>query len=424
MPLDGAPRRWLGPVLTLAAALTAPTAPAAARIGIERVQVFNYLHRSPSGERGYLFAKITATNGAVGWGEGRTLGQTEADALARRILALGSAIERAPVEEIDRLLDLLWYGSGYTLDGLQAAAVSALDGALHDLNGKLQGRPVYELLGGAVRDRIPVYHANVEGNPAEVHSVERLVELARGAVAQGFGAIKWDPFILAYVVGNELTPAERSEAVARTRLPPEDVPLDQIAEQFRRVREAVGPEVQLVVEAHGRLSPEAALAVGERLAPIGIAFFDSPVNHFDVEGTARVSRRLRFPVAQGDVLFRVEGFRGLIMTGASGILRPEVAHCGGIREALRIAALAAEHGLQIAPFRTGGPVSAAMALHVAAVIPNLLMLDYLPERDRALEAELLYQPIFDFAEGTLGLIPGPGLGVQLRQDALTEIGGE
>lgn len=387
---------------------------------IKLAQVFRFKFLDPPTERNYFLLKLTTETGLAGWGEGLALGQAEDEQLAARMLAVGRLIEGRDSRQLDAILEELWYGSGYNIDGLQAASVSAVDGALHDLEGRRRHKPIYELLGGKKRDRIDVYCTAFCGPSSEVHSVKQLLDAAKLAVAEGHRSLKWDPFVFAYMIGQGLSPQERS-AVLSQRVTCENVDWGKVEEQFRLVRETVGPKIDLIIEGHGRLTPDAAIETAKRLEPFNIKFFESPVHHFDVEGTARVKQETSIPIAQGDVLFRLDGFRGLVLTQACNMLRPDVAHCGGLREAMEIAALAAEHGIAVAPHCTPSPVGRALALHYCAAIPNFAMLEFLPRRDLQMERELLRNPVLDFEDGSLAVPSAPGIGIEIREDALAEV---
>jgi galactonate dehydratase len=387
---------------------------------IAKAQAFRFVFDDPPLQRQYFLLKLTTDEGLVGWGEALALGQAEDDELASRLLAMGRFVEGRDAAQIESILEDAWYGSGFDVDGLQAAAVSALDGALHDLEGKRRKVPVSELLGGAKRDRIEVYYTGFAPPSAEVQTPKQLVEAAKQAAAEGYRNLKWDPFVFAYMLGQGLTPQQRSEALAK-RVTLESANWANVEEQFRLVREAVGPEVELIIEAHGRLRPAAAIETAKRLAKFKPRFFESPVHHFDVEGTARVSEATEIPIAQGDILYRVEGFRGLAATKACEILRPDVAHCGGMREAMKIAALAKESGLTIAPHCTAGPVGVAMSLHYSAAIENFVIMEFLPKRDLAMQDQMLVRAALEVEKGMIAVPKGPGLGVDVREDVLSEV---
>ncbi|MBM4436837.1 MAG: galactonate dehydratase, partial [Actinobacteria bacterium] len=251
--------------------------------------------------------------------------------------------------------------------------------------------PVYQLLGGPVRDRVRVYpRADTPGGP-----VEQVVEAQR----QGFTAFKLSP----------PDPRGPFDEVALI-----DATLALLAE----VRQAVGPRFDLMVDWHGRLSPAGAIRFLEGANPYRLLFAEEVIPPDNVPAYAQVARAAPgTPCATGERLFTRWGFRELIETRGVAVLQPDVCYAGGISELRRIAAHAETHYLQVAPHNPNGPVAMAASLHVAAAIPNFLILEYArkyPEFDAALREPLKLR------NGHFELPTTPGLGVALDLDYVAQ----
>jgi galactonate dehydratase len=278
------------------------------------------------------------------------------------------------------------------------SAVSGIEQACWDIFGKSLGLPVYRLLGGLVRDRIRMYDHLGGG---EMHSLylqdqpEVMAERARRSVADGFSAVK----VL---------------VVPRT-LPLESAPALRHAERcMAAIREAVGDDVDIMVDLHGRTWPEMAIQYAERLAPYRPWFFEEPVPPENVDALAQVARAIRIPVATGERLVTRYGFREVLEKRACGIIQPDLCHCGGLLEARKIAAMAETYYVSVAPHNPLGPVATAAALQFGFATPNFLIQEFLrsdvPWRDEVLVEPLAFERGYAFPTGK------PGLGVEVNEE--------
>lgn len=280
-----------------------------------------------------------------------------------------------------------YWGAGCVL----TSALSAVDTALWDIKGKALNAPLYQLLGGKFRDRIRVY-ANRWFFGGD--TPDKLAALAEKTVAQGFTAMKWDPF---YRAEGTITPAELRGAVAQTKA----------------VRDAVGWDVDLLIEGHGRFNPYTALAVAEELKPFKPFFFEEPTLPENMDACARVRARSPIPIASGERWCTVSDFRAGIDAQAIDIAQPDIRVCGGVTQLRKIAALCEAHQIPVAPHNIHGQVGCAASVHLAAAIPNALILEYSVEEIEWKEELFTYQ--YKPKDGYLYVNDRPGLGIDFDE---------
>lgn len=279
-----------------------------------------------------------------------------------------------------------------------ATAVSACEQALWDLAGKAAGVPVFRLLGGPARERIPLY-ANV--NRAVVdRTPEGFARSTSAAVSEGFRAVKLAPFD-----GTDRRRIRARDQQARVR--------HGIA-CVAAVRDAVGAEVEVYVDCHSKFDLPTAVAVARELRGLGVRWFEEPVPTDDLESL--VALRPLVPEMEligGEALYGVAGFWPYLASGVWGCAMPDVKHCGGIAAALAIAELADARRVAVAPHNPSGPVASLASAHVAAALPSLRALEYawgeVPWRGS------LISPAERIEHGELILPSGPGLGIALDE---------
>ena len=280
--------------------------------------------------------------------------------------------------------------------GLVAAtAFSAVEQALWDLAGKALDVPISSLFGGALRATLPCY-ANVN-RATSPRTPQGFAAAARAAVADGFRAIKaapWDGF----------PPAGSSPAAV-------EAAVESGIASTAAMREAVGPDVDLMVDCHSFFDVALAERVARRLEPQRLTWYEEPVPPERVEETLEINRRISQPMAGGEVLFGVGGFAPLIRTKAVDVIMPDVKHCGGLLELVRIAAAAEANGVAVAPHNPSGPVSTAASVQVCAVLKNFNLLEY-QWGEAGWRGELL-RPPERFENGAIHVPDRPGLGIEL-----------
>ncbi|MFN3308471.1 MAG: galactonate dehydratase [Anaerolineales bacterium] len=272
------------------------------------------------------------------------------------------------------------------------AALSGIEIALWDVLGQALGVPIYQLLGGKVRERVRVYN---NGWFERLQGLDALTQAAQQAVQAGFSALKWNPF---HGASGWLSAAQRRKTI----------------EEVEAIRQAVGEEVDLMLEAHGLFTPAAAVQVANDLAPYQPFWLEEPVPPEDETAMAFVRQHSAIPIASGERLYGKYEFARLVEARAVDIIQPDITYAGGIFETRLIAALAEARYLGFAPHNSGSPVSTAAALHLAACTPNFLILE-LPNNDVPWRAELVEPVIENPSEGHLPLLERPGLGVKLNE---------
>lgn len=346
--------------------------------------------------RNLTFVVVRTDEGLEGVGEVRMVNHTDAlvgylkEAVPRHVLGTDPFETESLVFRMVR--------DDYARAGeIAMSAVAVLEMACWDIVGKALEQPVYRLLGGAVRDRIRMY-ANgwykVNRTPDDFHAA------ARAVVARGYRGLKLDPFGGAW---GELDPPELRFAV---RL-------------VEAVRDAVGPDVDLFVEMHGRFTPAVAIRIARELERFDPGWIEEPVPPHNLKLLAKVARQVRVPVATGERIHHRHELRELFELQAADVVQPDLTMCGGIAETRKIASWADSYSVLVAPHNVGGPVSTAALLHVAACTPNFKVLEYFNDFDERYVTEA--------APGTPELIDGyfplpqtPGLGVTLDENVIAE----
>jgi galactonate dehydratase len=275
-------------------------------------------------------------------------------------------------------------------------ALSAVEAAMLDIKGKALGVPVYELLGGRCRDRVKCY---ANGWFAGARSPLQFAEKARAAVELGFRALKFDPFGSAY---RTLEPAERTRAI-------------QIVEA---VRDSVGPDVDLLIEVHGRLDVPNAIVMARELERFKPFWYEEPVAPDNLSALAEVRNRIHIPVAAGERFYDVTRFADAFWHKALDVAQPDVCHVGGILECKRVASLAMVHEKSISPHNPNGPVCNAMSLHLVASTPNCCMLETMAS-DVPWRAQVAAESLV--LEDGFMLVPDrPGLGVDVDEECAAQ----
>jgi galactonate dehydratase len=283
--------------------------------------------------------------------------------------------------------------------------ISALEQALWDIKGKCLGVPVYELLGGKVRDAVRVY-----ANGWSFSCVEP-AEFARAALAvvkAGYTALKMYPLA---------TPKGPYGGVGHvTRRSVDRAAEERAVASVKAIRAAVGPGVDLMLDMSAELTTEAILRIGRRVEDSDIFFFEEPVDPFDIDALKRVSEQLRMPIAVGERLYTRYGFRRVLEREAADILQPDVGNTGGIMEAKKIAAMAEAYNMRVAPHNAAGPICTAAELQLDACISNFLIQEVYPFRAPETYEIVDRPPERQIRDGRLPISNRPGLGVELIEE--------
>jgi L-alanine-DL-glutamate epimerase-like enolase superfamily enzyme len=302
--------------------------------------------------------------------------------------------------KIDRLwADLFLAVSYHGWAGAELRALSAIDLALWDLLGKSLNAPVYQLLGGASRESIPIYNTCYD----HVDFLTEPVRLARELLAMGVRAMKIWPF-------DPVALETRGQSISSDQM-------RRGMEPLRLIREELGDAVSVAMEFHGYWNLPCAIQIAQTLEPLAPMWLEEMLPQDNLAAYRELGQATRLPLCVSERLMTRWGFRELIENRAARYIMPDICWCGGISEAKKIATMAETHYLPIAPHNCGGPVLHFASAHLAANVPNLFILEtvrrhYLDEYRGIVTQSLA--PI----DGRLPLPLGPGLGVELAPDIL------
>ncbi len=290
-----------------------------------------------------------------------------------------------------------WYGQL-----IQLAALSGVEQALWDIKGQALGVPVHELLGGRLRDRVRAYanawaFQGVVTETKDEDTPESVARQAEAMVERGFTAMKWDPF------------RDGGQVISRSE---ENYALESV----QAVREAVGPDIDLLIECHGRFNMWSAIRIAHKLEPLDPFFYEEPIPPDNIDAMAEVQRAIRIPVATGERLYTRWDFRPLLEKQAARIIQPDICHAGGILELKKIAAMAETYYVSVQPHNSNGPLSTVASLHLDACIPNVQIQEFFyPYLERY--NQVLTKPI-EYRDGYLTIPQGPGLGTDIDEEAI------
>jgi galactonate dehydratase len=370
---------------------------------LDSVKVFVVGNPPPSyGGLYFVFLKLKTACGIEGVGEvyAATFGPKIVAAMIEDVFARRFA-GRDPFR-----IEAMWrdsYGSGFTLrpDLSLMSVVSGLEMACWDIIGKAVDRPVYQLLGGKVHERLRsytyLYPAEGEGEDF-YHDPDRSASRAAEYVKLGFTGLKFDP-TGGYSVFDPRQPTQ--EQIQRT------------VELVRKVREAVGGKADLLLGTHGQFTPSGAVRLAKQLEQYDPLWFEEPVPPEMPEEMAKVARATSIPIATGERLTTKYEFARVLAAGAANILQMNLGRVGGLLEAKKVAALAEVHYAQIAPHLYCGPVVGAANIQIATCTPNFLILESIQQWG-GFHARILKNPI-RWEDGYVIPPTAPGLGVELDE---------
>jgi galactonate dehydratase len=356
-------------------------------------EVTTYLVGNPW--KNWLFVRVDTDEGIHGVGEG-TLNAFSAtvQACIEELKEEYIGLDTTQVELLLRRMLRDVYSDG---GQIQTTAAAAIEIACWDIMGKATGRPVYELLGGKVRDQVRVY---ANGWYRHDRTPEAFVDSARAVVAKGYTALKFDPFGAAWRIQDRVE---------------EDLSIAIV----EAVREEVGPSIDLMIEGHNRFSVSTALRIADRLAPYRPAWFEEPVPHQNIASIVEVGRRSPVPVATGESYTSLQQFAELLSENAVHILQPEPLSVGGIWRTRQVAAMADAHYAVVAPHNAQGPICSAISAHLGACIPNFYVQESFDEFNTSWTREIVDRPVVP-VDGHVPIPTGAGLGIDLDWERLAE----
>jgi galactonate dehydratase len=351
--------------------------------------------------RNWIFVKVlTDQPGLHGWGEATLEWHTRA--VVGAIEDIAQLLIGEDPTRIEHLWQMMyrqhfWHGNGI----VRGTAISGIDIALWDILGKVHGVPVHRLWGGPVRDYIRLY-CHLGGGRMEdfygtdVSDAKRFGELAQQAVADGFTAFK-------------------SMAVPSTMSLEGNAPVRYAERCVAAMRDAVGPDIDIMVDCHARPSPRMGLLFAKALEPYKLYWFEEPCWPEAIDGLAEIQRAVTTPIATGERLVGLHAFRDLLEKRAASVLQPDITHCGGLTEARRIATLAEAYRVSLAPHNPQGPVSTAASLELGIATPSYIICESV-HTDVPWRADVVREGFTVDPKGRL-VRPNtrPGLGIEINE---------
>jgi len=342
---------------------------------------------APFHGRMYVYVKLHTDEGIVGIGESACSGKEQALIGALRD-AEHCLIGVNPFQS-EKIWSVIYRTAFWRGGPVLMGALSGIEHALWDIKGKALNVPVYELIGGMYRHQVKVY-CWIGGDTPEA-----CASAAIRRIEAGWGGLKFTPF----------EPTGPAFSLAHGK---------RVEAKVKAVREAVGDEVPIAIDGHGRLNPVNAMEMAKRIEPYGILFFEEPVLPESVDAMADLRRNAGVPIATGERLFTRYPFREYLVKGAVDVVQPDICTCGGIMEAFKIAAMADAFFGTIAPHNPLSPLSTVICLHLDTVVPNFLIQEVPnggnPERKNLIDG-FEEQP----NGGYLKVPRGPGWGVSLNE---------
>lgn len=375
------------------------------------------------GGRYWYFVKLETDNGLEGWGETAIL--SALNGLASSYLELVRNIFAAYLKGEDALDREYLYSkmySGLTYqhpDYVMLGVISAFDTALWDIAGKHLKTPVYNLLGGKVRDRIRSYtyiydpaskQTSQETVKTWTQEPERLGEIARKIVDQGFTGVKFDPLIQNKSAQRIFRPWDLTQAE-----------LGHAERAVAAVRAAVGERADILVGTHGQITPAAAIRLAARLEKYDPLWLEEPCPPENYSEMGRIARSTRIPIATGERLVTPHEFQAVFAEKACAVVQPDLGSAGGITAVKKIASLAEANYVLLAPHVWGGPIITAAALQIDANIPNFLIQESIGQSGEFFD-EIIKEP-FVWEKGEFVVSDRPGIGIELIEKQLEKYRG-
>ena len=352
--------------------------------------------------RNWIFVKInTDQPGLWGWGEATLEWHTRA--VAGAIEDISTLLIGEDPRRIEHLWQMMyrqhfWHGNGI----VRGTAISGIDIALWDIAGKIHGVPCHELWGGKVRDYIRLY-CHLGGGKMEDfyetgrNDAKRFGELAQQAVEEGFTAFK-------------------SMAVPETMSLEGLRPIRYAEACVAAMREAVGDDIDIMVDCHARPSPRMGMMFAKALEPYGLYFFEEPCWPETMEDIALIQRAVNTPIATGERLISIHAFRELFEKRAASVIQPDITHCGGLTEVRRIAAMAEAYRVSVAPHNPQGPVSTAASIEFGFSAPSYIICESV-HSDVPWRQDVVQEGFSVEKEGRI-VRPNtrPGLGIEIDEE--------
>lgn len=353
---------------------------------ISKLELFHILPR-------WLILKVETDEGIVGYGEPIVEGNSRTVEAAIKVLE-SYLIGKNPLK-IEHHWQAMYRGGFYRGGPILVSAISGIEQALWDIKGKYYHLPIYEMLGGACRDKIRMY-AHCHGD-----TIEDAVHLALKRKEQGFNAIK------IALDG----PVQIVDSLAY---------VNKQVEKLSAIRNAVGTEMDIAIDFHGRVSPAMAIRLAAAFEPYYPMFIEEPCLPENVVAMVKIANSTTIPIATGERLYTKWGFREVIEKQAVSIVQPDLCHAGGIFESKKIAALAETYYGAVAPHNPLGPISLAACIQLDACTPNFLIQEHPTLDDKSDLGNGILKNPFKIEGGYIEIPKNPGLGIEVDEEALKE----
>ena len=346
----------------------------------------------------WLFLRIDTDEGVVGWGEPVVEGR--AATVGTAVSELSDYLIGRDPGHMEDLWQVMYRGGFYRGGAVLMSAIAGIDQALWDIAGKVHGVPVAQLLGGPVRDRIRVYSWIGGDRPAETAAA------AVAAVSRGFTAVKMN-------------------ATEELQMVDSWAPVQAAIDRVAAVREAVGPDVGIAVDFHGRVHKPMAKVLLKELEPYRLMFIEEPVLSEHVDSFLGPMRDTSTPIALGERLFSRWDFKHILASGAVDIIQPDPSHAGGISETRKIATMAEAYDISVALHCPLGPIALASCLQLdgctynAVIQEQSLAIHYNTGNDLL---DYLTDPtVFEYLDGYVAIPRGPGLGIDVHEEYVVDL---
>jgi len=345
----------------------------------------------------WLFLKIITDEGIEGWGEPIVEGR--ADTVKAAVLELSDYLIGENALTIEDHWQKIYRGGFYRGGAILMSALAGIDQALWDIKGKYYNTPIYELLGGRVREKVKIYSWIGGDKPHDVgHEAKKKQDM-------GFKAIKMNASEEMHYIDNNSK-------------------IQEVVERVAIVRETVGEEMGIALDFHGRIHRAMAKVLFKELSSFNLMFIEEPILSENYEALANINN-YGIPIALGERLFSRWDFKNILSSGYVDVVQPDLSHAGGISETKKIATMAEAYDIAVAPHCPLGPISLAAALQIDACTPNVFiqeqslgihynqsndLLDYVKNPD-----------IFKYKDGYLRILDKPGLGIEINEDKVREM---
>ena len=346
----------------------------------------------------WLFLRVETADGTVGWGEPIVEGRAHTVRAAVTEL-MDNYLVGEPVDSIEDHWQTMYRSGFYRGGPILMSAIAGIDQALWDIKGKRFDAPVYELLGGAARDRIRVYQWIGGDRPSEV------ADEAEQKVEAGFSALKMNA----------------TEEVERVDDP---ATVNAAVDRLRKVRDAVGDDVDIGVDFHGRVTKPMAKRLAKALEPYDPMFIEEPVLPGHNDALPDIAAHTTIPIATGERMYSRWDFKQVFENGAVDVIQPDLSHAGGITEVKKIANMAEAYDVALAPHCPLGPIALASCIQVDTCTPNALIQEQslnIHYNETSDVLDYLADPtVFEYEDGYVSIPESPGLGIEINESYVRE----